>query len=376
MKEIQLFEESATTNLYILICATFEFKSAMILLRNSKGLHSIKDRFLDIFHSPLTRYIVRRILYLIPLFLGILVIVFVASRLAGDPVKLMTGLNPRITAEARLHLTEYYGLDKPLYYQFFKYIWDLLQGDLGNSYALRGGTPVTTLVSDYALETFKLQLASLFFSLLIAIPIGVLSARRQYSKLDVSVTTVSLVGTCIPVFYLGIVGILIFSYFLGWFPPFGAHTLIAARYPLGNYFLDELWHLALPTAILTFATLAPIVLLVRSSMLEVLRQDYVLAARAGGLSNRVVIYKHALRNAMIPVVTYVGLYFGGMLAGAPITETVFNWPGVGRLFVEATSKLDFPLIMGITVFITAMTLIANLVTDIAYAYVDPRIRFE
>jgi peptide/nickel transport system permease protein len=111
-------------------------------------------------------------------------------------------------------------------------------------------------------------------------------------------------------------------------------------------------------------------------MLEVLRQDYVLAARAGGLSNRVVIYKHALRNAMIPVVTYVGLYFGGMLAGAPITETVFNWPGVGRLFVEATSKLDFPLIMGITVFITAMTLIANLITDIAYAYVDPRIRFE
>ena len=371
-----MFEESATKNLYILICATFEFKSAMILLRNSKGLHSIKDRFLDIFHSPLTRYIVRRILYLIPLFLGILVIVFVASRLAGDPVKLMTGLNPRITAEARLHLTEYYGLDKPLYYQFFKYIWDLLQGDLGNSYALRGGTPVTTLVSDYAVETFKLQLASLFFSLLIAIPIGVLSARRQYSKLDVSVTTVSLVGTCIPVFYLGIVGILIFSYFLGWFPPFGAHTLIAARYPLGNYFLDELWHLALPTAILTFATLAPIVLLVRSSMLEVLRQDYVLAARAGGLSNRVVIYKHALRNAMIPVVTYVGLYFGGMLAGAPITETVFNWPGVGRLFVEATSKLDFPLIMGITVFITAMTLIANLITDIAYAYVDPRIRFE
>lgn len=313
---------------------------------------------------------------MIPLFFGILILVFVASRLAGDPVKLMTGLNPRITAEARQRLTEYYGLDQPLYYQFFKYLWELLQGDLGNSYALRGGTPVTTLIGDYAWETFKLQLAALFFSLLIAIPVGVTSARRQYSKLDVSVTTISLLGTCIPVFYIGIVGILIFSYFLGWFPPFGAHTLLAERYPFGNYTLDELWHLALPTAVLTFATLAPIVLLVRSSMLEILRQDYILAARASGLSERAVVYKHALRNALIPVVTYVGLYFGGMLAGAPITETVFNWPGVGRLYVEATSKLDFPLIMGITVFITLMTLIANLITDITYAYIDPRIRIE
>jgi peptide/nickel transport system permease protein len=296
--------------------------------------------------------------------------------MAGDPVKLMTALNPRITAEARQVLTEYYGLDKPLYYQFFKYVWELFQGDLGNSYALRGGTAVTTLIGDYAWETFKLQLAALFFSLLIAIPVGVMSARKQYSKLDVSVTTTSLVGTCIPVFYMGIVAILIFSYFLGWFPYGQAHSLDPLRYPLGSYLIDDLWHLALPTAILTFATLAPIVLLVRSSMLEILRQDYVLAARASGLSERAVIYKHALRNALIPVVTYIGLYFGGMLAGAPITETVFNWPGVGRLYVEATGKLDFPVIMGITVFITLMVLFANLVTDVTYAYIDPRIRIE
>jgi peptide/nickel transport system permease protein len=313
---------------------------------------------------------------LIPLFFGILILVFVASRLAGDPVKLMTGLNPRITSEARPRLTEYYGLDKPIYYQFFLYIWELLQGNLGNSFVLRGGTPVTQLIGDYAWETFKLQLASLFLSLLIAIPVGITSARKQYSKLDVSVTTVSILGTCIPVFYIGIVGILVFSYFLGWFPPFGAHTLLAERYFLGNYYLDELWHLTLPAAILTFATLAPVVLLVRSSMLEILRQDYIQAARAGGLSERTVVYKHALRNALIPVVTYVGLYFGGMLAGAPITETVFNWPGVGRLYVEATNVLDFPIIMGVTVFITLMTLLANLITDITYAYIDPRIRIE
>lgn len=322
------------------------------------------------------RYIIRRIIYLIPLFFGILIIVFVASRIAGNPVQLMTVQNPHITAEARQRLTEYYGLDKPLYYQFFIFLAELFQGDLGNSYALRGGTAVTTLIGDYAWLTFELQLAALFLSLLIAIPIGITSAQKQYSKLDVTVTTTSLLGTCIPVFYMGIIAIIIFAYFLGWFPAGGAHSILPERYPFGSYVIDGLWHMVLPTAVLTFATLAPVVLLVRSSMLEVLRQDYILAARASGLSERNVIYKHALRNALIPVVTYVGLYFGGMLAGAPVTETVFNWPGVGRLFVEATTKLDFPIIMGITVFITIMTLVANLVTDIAYGYIDPRIRFE
>jgi peptide/nickel transport system permease protein len=322
------------------------------------------------------RYIIRRILYLIPLFFGILIIVFVATRIAGDPVRLMTAMTPHLTPEYRQRLTAYYGLDKPLYYQFFIYIAQLFQGDFGNSYVIRGGTAVTQLLGDYAWATFELQLAALGLSLLIAIPVGILSARRQYSKLDVSVTTTSLIGTCIPVFYMGILSIIIFSYFLGWFPPAGAHSILPERYPFGNYIIDGLWHLALPTAVLTFATLAPVVLLVRSSMLEVLRQDYILAARASGLSERSVVYKHALRNAIIPVMTYVGLYFGAMLAGAPITETVFNWPGVGRLFVEATTKLDFPVIMGITVFIAIMTLIANLITDITYGYADPRIRLE
>jgi ABC-type dipeptide/oligopeptide/nickel transport system permease component len=322
------------------------------------------------------RYIIRRLLYLIPLFIGILILIFVATRLAGDPVKLMTALNPRITSGAREALTQYYGLDKPLYYQFFIYLWDLLHGDLGNAYVIRGGLSVNTLISQYIWETLKLQLLALFLSLVIAIPVGVISAKRQYSKLDVSVTTTSLFGTCIPIFYMGILVIIIFSYYLGWFPSAGAHSLLPERYPLGSYTLDELWHLALPAAVLTFADLAPIVLLVRSSMLEVLRQDYVLAAKASGLSDRVVTYKHALRNALIPVVTYVGLYFGAMIAGAPITETVFNWPGVGRLYIEALDKLDFPVIMGIAVLITIATLIANLITDITYAYIDPRIRVE
>ena len=322
------------------------------------------------------RYLVRRLLYLIPLFIGILIIVFVATRIAGDPVQLMTTMNPRITAEAKQLLTEYYGLDRPIYEQFFRFILQLIQGDLGNAYAIRGGIPVTTLIGDYAWLTFQLQLAALVLSLIIAIPIGIISAKRQYSKLDVTITTTSLLGTCIPVFYMGIIVIIIFSYFLGLFPASGANSLLVERYLFGNYFLDQLWHMVLPTAVLTFAILAPVVLLVRSSMLEILRSDYILAAKASGLSERTVIYKHALRNALIPVVTYVGLYFGGMLAGAPVTETVFNWPGVGRLYVEAITKLDFPVIMGVTVFITIMTLIANLITDLTYGYIDPRIRLE
>ena len=322
------------------------------------------------------RYIIRRLIYLIPLFFGILVIVFVASRIAGDPVQLMTTQNPRITAESKQLLREYYGLDKPLYYQFFMFIGQLFQGNLGNSYAIRGGIPVVTLIGDYAWLTFQLQLVALVLSLLIAIPVGIISAKKQYSKLDVSVTTTSLLGTCIPVFYMGIIAIIIFSYYLGLFPPGGAYSILAERYPFGSPLIDNLWHMVLPTAVLTFAIIAPVVLLVRSSMLEVLRQDYILAARASGLSERSVIYRHALRNALIPVVTYVGLFFGTMLAGAPITETVFNWPGVGRLFVDATTKLDFPVIMGITVFITIMTLFANLITDLTYVYIDPRIRLE
>jgi len=297
---------------------------------------------------------------------------------SGDPVRLMTALNPHMTEEARNSLIRYYGLDQPLYTQFFIYLSNLFQGDLGNSYVIRGGLDVTTLIGDYIGPTMLLQIAALIFALIIAIPVGILSARKQYSKLDMTVTTTSLLGTCIPVFYMGIIAILIFGYFLGWFPAGGLITQVTEtrNYFLGSQSLDVLWHMAVPTGVLTFAILAPIVLLIRSSMQEVLKQDYILAARASGLSERAIIYKHALRNALIPVVTWVGIYFGGMLAGAPITETVFNWPGVGRLFVQATTKLDFPVIMGITVIITIMTLIVNLITDLTYGYIDPRIRVE
>ncbi|OLC61136.1 hypothetical protein AUH73_07945 [archaeon 13_1_40CM_4_53_4] len=319
------------------------------------------------------KYVLRRSLYLIPVFFGITLLVFAIERLAGDPVQLYTALNPHITEAQRQTLRHYLGLDLPLQDQYLQWLSELFTLNLGFSYS---SGLVSSLIAEKVWATLELQLIGLVLSLAIAIPIGVLSARKRYSILDVTVTNSSLIGTSIPVFFLGVAFILVFGYHLHWFPSGGLQSTIPAQYPYGSVILDQLWHLALPSTVYTLALLAPVVLLVRSSMLEVLRQDYILAARASGLSERTVIYKHGLRNALIPIVTYVGLYFGGLLAGAPVTETVFNWPGVGAQFVISTTQLDFPVIQAIVVLITLMTLVANLATDVTYAYIDPRIRLE
>ncbi len=324
----------------------------------------------------LTKYVVRRALYLVPVFFGITLLVFSIERLAGDPVQLILGLNPRINEEQRQLLRQYFGLDQPILLQYFHWLGELLKGDLGNSYAIGGGAAVSTLIAQRTWATLEIQLAGLALSLLISIPIGIMSAKRRYSKLDATLSSTALIGTSIPIFFLGIASILIFGYYLDWFPAGGVKSTLPEQYPFGSPIADQLWHMALPTGVYTFAILAPVVLLVRSSVLEVLRQDYILAARASGLTETTVTYKHGLRNALIPVVSYVGVYMGGLLAGAPVTESVFNWPGVGQLFVVATTSLDFPVIQGIVVVITLMTLVANLVTDVTYAYIDPRIRLE
>jgi peptide/nickel transport system permease protein len=322
----------------------------------------------------LYKYVIRRLLYLIPLFVGISIIVFILTRLSGDPVDLMTALNPHINEATRNLLREYFGLSGNLLDQYIRWMSNFLQGNFGYSYWYR--VSVNTMIGWYAFNTLELQILALLLSMAIAVPIGVMSARKQYSKTDMTVTTASLLGISIPVFFLGIVYIIVFGYFLQWFPYGGLESSPVHGFLFGSQFIDRMWHLVLPLVVLTFADMATIVLLVRGSMLEVLRQDYILAATASGLSERSVIYKHALRNTMIPVITYIGLYLGGMLAGAPITETVFNWPGLGALYVTATNQLDFPIIQAITILVTLMTLFANLVTDIVYAYIDPRIRLE
>ncbi|MGC9203125.1 MAG: ABC transporter permease [Thermoproteota archaeon] len=324
----------------------------------------------------LLKYVMRRILYMIPLTIGISILSFLVMYAAGDPITIATAGNPRITEGQREALREYYGLNDPIPVQYLRWLGHLLVLDFGKS--LYGGRPVNMLIGNWLWETVKLQLVSLFLALIISIPIGVRSALKQYSLSDFIVTTVSIFGVSMPTFWIGVILILIFSFWLGWLPSSGAHGFpqLWPLFGIVNPIVDEIAHLILPATVLAYVEMALYVRLIRSQMLEVLRQDYILAARACGLPERTIVYKYALKNAITPVLTFVGLSLGGIIGGAPITETVFTWPGLGRMFVQAASLLDFPVVMGITMIITVMTLFANLIVDITYAIIDPRIRIE
>jgi peptide/nickel transport system permease protein len=344
---------------------------------NNEGMLLISGRGItrklsSILGSSMFRYIVRRIIYMVPVFLGISIISFVVMYAAGDPLNIIRLGRPTITQETIDALRIYYGLDKPIPMQYLNWLTNILQLNFGKS--LYGGRPVNFLIGSWAWETIKLQLISILLAFAVSIPIGIYSAKKQYSKQDVAVTSVSLFGVSMPTFWLGLIMIIIFSFQLGWLPSAGAH---GAPYLWGgNYFLDEIAHLIMPVAVLVYVMLAQNIRLIRANMLEILRSDYVLAARASGLSERKVTYKYALRNAIGPVITYLGISLGAIIAGAPMTEYVFNWPGLGRRYVDAAMKLDFPLIMGITMILTVMTLIANLIIDVLYVYLDPRIRIK
>jgi ABC-type dipeptide/oligopeptide/nickel transport system permease component len=317
------------------------------------------------------QYLIRRLLFMIPVFLGVSILTFAVGNAAGDPIALIRmGLrNP--TPAVLQALRAYYHLDQPVHIRYLNWLWNLLQGNLGTSVT---GRSVAEQIGGWALTTLELQLLALFFSLAIGIPVGVLSAKRQYSKTDYAVTTIAIFGYSMPTFWLGIMLIIVFSFDLGWLPSSGA---IGITYLWGgNPIFDHLAHLALPVFVLTYVELATFVRLVRSNMLEVLRQDYILAARSSGLSDRTVTYRYALRNAITPVVTIAALTFAGALGGAPATETAFSWPGLGLAFARAALILDIPLVQGITVVITLMVLVANIVLDLLYALLDPRVRVE
>jgi len=321
--------------------------------------------------ASLIRYVIRRLLFMIPVFLGVAILTFAVGNAAGNPVDLIR-IYLRNPSPAVLDaMRAYYHLDRPVYERFLFWLWDLLHGNLGISIS---GRAVGDQIGIWALTTLELQVLSLVLAVAIGIPVGVYSAHHQYSKGDYAITTVAIFGYSMPTFWLGIMLIIVFSFELGWLPSSGASG-ISFQWG-GNAVLDWLAHLVLPVAVLTYVTLATIVRLVRANMLEVLRQDYILAARASGLSERTVTYRYALRNAITPVVTIVGLSFGAALGGAPATETVFSWPGLGFAFARAASVLDIPLVQGITVVITLMVLAANLLTDLTYALLDPRVRID
>lgn len=321
--------------------------------------------------ASLIRYIIRRLLFMIPVFLGVAILTFAVGNAAGNPINLIrAGIRNPNPAVLRA-LTAYYHLDRPVWERFLYWLWDLVHGNLGVSIS---GRPVLSQIGPWTMTTLELQIISLILAVVIGIPVGVFSSKHQYSKADYAITSTAIFGYSMPTFWLGIMLIVIFSLWLGWLPSSGA---VSVSYPWwGSSILDPIAHLILPTLVLTYVELATIVRLVRANMLEVMRQDYILAARASGLSERTVTYRYALRNAVSPVVTIIGLGFGAALGGAPALETTFSWPGLGYAFTQAALTLDIPLVQGITIVITVMVLIANLITDLVYAMIDPRVTVQ
>jgi len=308
---------------------------------------------------------------MIPVFLGVSILTYGVGNAAGDPIALIR-IGLRNPSPAVLEaLRKYYHLDQPVYMRYLNWLWDLLHGNLGTSVT---GRSVAGQIGGWALTTLELQLLALLIAVAVGVPIGVLSAKRQYSKVDYAVTSIAIFGYSMPTFWLGIMLIIVFSFELGWVPSSGAAGVNFLWW--GSPFLDHLAHLVLPVFVLTYVELATFVRLVRSNMLEVLRQDYILAARSSGLSDRTVTYRYALRNAITPVVTVAALTFGASLGGAPGLETTFSWPGLGLAFTRAALVLDIPLVQGITIVITLMVLAANLVLDLTYAVLDPRVRID
>ena len=308
---------------------------------------------------------------MIPVFLGVSILTFGVGNAAGDPIALIR-IGLRNPSPAVLEaLRKYYHLDQPVYMRYLNWLWNLLHGDLGTSVT---GRSVAGQIGGWALTTLELQLLSLLLAVAVGVPIGVLSAKRQYSKVDYAVTSIAIFGYSMPTFWLGIMLIILFSFDLGVLPSSGS---VGVNFMWGgNPILDHLAHLVLPVFVLTYVELATFVRLVRGNMLEVLRQDYILAARSSGLSDRTVTYRYALRNAITPVVTVIALTFGASLGGAPGLETTFSWPGLGLAFTRAALVLDIPLVQGITIVITLMVLVANLILDLTYALLDPRVRVD
>ena len=266
----------------------------------------------------------------------------------------------------------YYGLDHPPMTRYLLWLSRIVQLDFGTSIVYN--QPVGSLILTWGWQTLKIQLPAILIALAIAILFGVTAARRQHSRSDFAVMATALLGQSLPAFFLGILLIFIFSYSLDWLPSYGAYS---TRNPLwGSPTLDALWHMVLPVTMLTFFNTATLTLLMRSNMVDVLKSDFIAAMRASGIPERRVIYVHALRAAFIPMLTYLGLLIGLMLGTAPVTESVFTWPGLGYLYISAIHQLDYPVIMGASAVIAFMLICTTLLTDVIYVLIDPRISLE
>lgn len=304
------------------------------------------------------RYLVRRLLLTIPVLLGVATLVFALIHLVpGDPAQAMLGEGA--APEELVKLRQSLGLDEPLLVQYQSFLTGIARGDLGTSF--RYNTPVTAQIREKLPNTAMLAVAAMGLAIVFAIPLGILAAVFRGTVVDYSAMTIALVGISMPNFWLGPLLAIFFAVRLGWLPVSGTGSI---------------WHLVLPAVTLGAALSAILARMTRASLLEELRELYVLAARARGLSASRAILRHAFRNSLIPIVTIVGLQFGAVLTGTIITETIFAWPGLGRLLIQAINYRDYPLVQGCILFISVTYVAMNLLTDLAYGFLDPRIRYD
>ena len=335
-------------------------------------------------------YIIRRLLLAIPVIIGVLAITFVLSYVVGNPIALYT--TERTPASAIPGIMAEHGLNQPIYIQFFFYLRDLASGDWGYSRTARMN--VTAAIAVKLPATIELSLFAMIFAVVLGIPLGIISATRKDKPVDHVTRIFALAGVSMPIFWFALILKYIFYYqFLVWHLPYlpegGRYSLTTINYtPITNFilidslitgnfvlFFDAIIHIILPAFALGYLTLAVITRMMRSSMLEVLKEDYITLARSKGLRERVVIYKHALRNAMIPTVTVIGLAFGGLMTGAVLTETIFSWPGLGMWSTRAILTSDIPSINAFTLLVALIFVSANLIVDLVYGALDPRIRY-
>lgn len=313
------------------------------------------------------KYILKRILIAIPVLIGITMIDYAIMCLAGSPLEMLKG--PRIS-DAALQAKEIAaGLDKPLIVQYFVWLFQLLQGNLG--YSMKSYEPVSAMIGSHIGPTLLLMGASLALSLLIAVPAGIYSAVKQYSKGDYAVVTASFIGSSIPSFFLALILIYIFTVKLGILPSGGMNTL-----GMDGSVADTIRHMVLPVTVLAVSLAGSNIRYIRSSFLEILQQDYLRTARAKGIGYKRVIWKHAMRNALLPIVTVIGMQIPMLFGGAVIIEQVFSWPGLGLMTMTAIMGRDYPVIMGVCLLSAVVVLVSNLITDILYALVDPTIQLN
>jgi peptide/nickel transport system permease protein len=336
----------------------------------------------------MTRYIIRRLVQAIPLLFIISVIIFSLIQIAPNNPLSAYQNNPNISPEDLLRLENEYGLNDPLPIKYGKWLSQTLQGNWGDSFVTH--RPVLTEISERLPNTLYLSGLAFVLALLVAIPIGIISAVRQYSLFDHVSTTIAFMGQSIPIFWFGLILIIVFAGNLT--NPLAGSAIFPHRSPiplfpgggmttLGDYgpsdpLVDRLWHLVLPLTMLIIFQLAQHVRYLRAGMLDTLRSDYVRTAHAKGLSERAVIYKHAFKNAAIPLATVIGLEIPNLFIGALYTETIFSWPGMGRLFFQHADRGDYPVMMGILMIVAMLVIFLNLIADVVYGFLDPRIRYD